>query len=736
MTATSELTREVTRRDFIRVGATAGAALTLAFYLPGCGPAETAGKGAKAAAAGPAFEPNAFLRIGHDGSVTVISKHLEMGQGSYTGLATIVAEELDADWSRVKVEGAPADAKRYGNTQWGGAQGTGGSSAIANSWEQLRKAGATARAMLVAAAAAEWKVPAGEITVENGVVRHPGSKREAGFGLLAPRASAITPPADVKLKDPKDFRYIGRSERLPRTDVAEKVRGAATFTQDVQLDGMLTAVVAHPPLFGATVKRFDAAKAKAVPGVVDVVQIPTGVAVLAKSFWSAKKGRDALQVEWDTSKAVTVGSSELSAQYAELAGKPGKVARKDGDTAAALRGAAKVVEATYEFPFLSHAALEPLNCVVRIDREGCEIWNGEQMQTADQAAVAALLGLKPEQVTLHMLYAGGSFGRRANPKSDYVVEAASIAKAIDGRSPVKMVWTREDDMRAGWYRPAYVHRVRAGLDRSGKPVAWEQRIVGQSILLGTPFEAFAVKDGIDFSSIEGVVDLPYKMPAMQVELHTTDPGIPVQWWRSVGHTHTGYATEVFVDELAAAAKQDPFAFRRALLGGSPRHLGALELAAEKAGWGKPLPAGRGRGIAVHKSFDSYVAEVAEVSLNPDGTVKVHRVVCAVDCGVAVNPDVIRAQMEGGIAFGLSAALYGEVTLDKGVVQQTNFHQYRQLRMPEMPVVEVYIVPSSEAPTGVGEPGVPPVAPAVANAVFALTGKPVRKLPIRLERATA
>jgi isoquinoline 1-oxidoreductase beta subunit len=736
MTATGDLTREVTRRDFIRVGATAGAALTLAFYLPGCGPADTAGKGAKAAAAGPAFEPNAFLRIGHDGSVTVISKHLEMGQGSYTGLATIVAEELDADWSRVKVEGAPADAKRYANTQWGGAQGTGGSSAIANSWEQLRKAGATARAMLVAAAAGDWKVPAGEITVENGVVRHAGSKREAGFGELAPKASAIIPPADVTLKDPKSFKYIGRSERLPRTDVAEKVRGTATFTQDVQLDGMLTAVVTHSPLFGGTVKRFDAAKAKAVSGVVDVVQIPTGVAVLAKNFWAAKKGRDALQVEWDDSKAITVGSAELSAQYADLAGKPGKVARKDGDPEAALRAAAKVVEATYEFPFLCHAALEPLNCVVRIDREGCEIWNGEQMQTADQAAVAALLGLKPEQVTLHMLYAGGSFGRRANPKSDYVLEAVSIAKAINGRAPVKMVWTREDDMRAGWYRPAYIHRVRAGLDRAGKPVAWEQRIVGQSILLGTPFEAFAVKDGIDFSSIEGVVDLPYKMPAIQVELHTTDPGVPVQWWRSVGHTHTGYATEAFVDELAAAAKRDPFAFRRSLLAGSPRHLGVLELAAEKAGWGKPLPAGRGRGIAVHKSFDSYVAQVAEISLNSDGTVKVHRVVCAVDCGIAVNPDVIRAQMEGGIAFGLSAALYGEVTLDKGVVQQTNFHQYKQLRMQEMPAVEVHIVPSSEAPTGVGEPGVPPIAPAVANAVFSLTGQPVRKLPIRLQRATA
>jgi isoquinoline 1-oxidoreductase subunit beta len=736
VTALHELTkREVSRRDFVRVTAAAGAGLTLALYLPGCAPDEKASKAASVPA-GPAFEPNAFLRIGQDGSVTVVSKHLEMGQGSYTGLATLVAEELDADWSRVKVEGAPADAKRFNNLSWGPAQGTGGSSSIANSYEQLRKAGATARAMLVAAAAAQWSVPPGEITVERGVVRHPASKREVGFGELAAKAATMPVPADVPLKDPKTFQYIGRAEALPRTDIPEKTTGRALFTQDVQLEGMLTALVAHPPLFGATPKSFEAEKARAVKGVVDVVQVPTGVAVLGRSFWAAKKGRDALQVEWDTSKAVRTGSDELAAAYRGLAGRPGKVARKDGDPERAIREAATTVEATYEFPFLAHAALEPMNCVVRIDEDGCEIWNGEQMQTGDQAAVAALLGLPPERVTLHMLYAGGSFGRRANPKADYLLEAVSIAKAIDGRAPVKLVWTREDDMRAGWYRPAYTHRVRAGLDASGKPVAWSQRIVGQSILTGSPFEAFAVKDGIDFSSVEGVVDLPYAIPSLQVELHTTDPKVPVQWWRSVGHTHTGYATEVFVDELAAAAKQDPVAFRRALLAKQPRHLGVLELAVEKAGWGKPLPAGRGRGIAVHKSFDSYVAEVAEVSLQADGTVKVHRVVCAVDCGVAVNPDIVRSQMEGGIAFGLGAALYGEVTLDGGAVVQTNFDRYRQLRMPEMPVVEVYIVPSAEPPTGVGEPGVPPIGPAVANAVFALTGKPVRKLPIRVERATA
>jgi isoquinoline 1-oxidoreductase beta subunit len=730
MTATSELSR----RDFVRAGVAAGVGLTLAFYLPGCAPEDKAGKGS--AGGNDAFEPNAFLRIGPDGSVTVVSKHLEMGQGTYTGLATIVAEELDADWTQVRVEGAPADAKRYNNISWGPAQGTGGSSSIANSWEQLRKAGATARAMLAAAAAADWNVPAAEVTVENGVVRHGGSGRKAGFGELATKAAKLSPPAEVPLKDPKSFRYVGRREPLPRTDIPGKTRGTAVFTQDMTLDGMVTALVAHPPLFGATVKSFDATKAKQVAGVVDVVQIPTGVAVLGKSFWAAKKGRDALTVEWDRSKAVQAGSKELTAQYLELAGKPGKVARKDGDVEAALGRAGKTVEATYEFPYLAHAALEPMNCLVQLTKDGCEIWNGEQMQTGDQAAVAATLGLKPEQVTLHMLYAGGSFGRRANPVADYLVEAAGIAKAIEGRVPVKMVWTREDDMQAGWFRPAYVHRVRAALDGSGKPVAWSQRIVGQSILTGTPVESFGVKDGIDATSVEGVTDLPYKVPNLQVELHTTTPGVPVQWWRSVGHTHTGYATEVFIDELAAAARQDPVAYRRMLLAGSPRHLGVLELAAEQSGWGTPLPKGRGRGVAVHKSFDSYVAEVAEVSIQPDGTVKVHRVVCAVDCGVAVNPDIIRAQMEGGIAFGLGAALYGEITLDGGAVQQTNFDKYRTLRMPEMPVVEVHIVPSAEAPTGVGEPGVPPIAPAVANAVFSLTGRPVRTLPIRVERATA
>jgi isoquinoline 1-oxidoreductase beta subunit len=488
---------------------------------------------------------------------------------------------------------------------------------------------------------------------------------------------------------------------------------------------MLTALVAHPPRFGATVRSFDAAAAKAVPGVRDVVQIPTGVAVLADGFWAARQGREKLTVEWDESKAFKEGTDGLFARYRALAAKPGRVAHKAGNAGAVLAGR-KPVEAVYEFPFLSHASMEPLNCVVQLSQDRCEIWNGEQIQTPDQMAVAALTGLKPEQVSLNMLYAGGSFGRRANPKSDYILEAVTIAQAISGRAPVKLVWTREDDMRAGWYRPMYVHAIRGAVDAGGQAVAWHHRVVGQSIMKGTPFEGF-IQNGIDPTSVEGVADMAYAIPNLQVELHTTDLGVPIQWWRSVGHTHTAFAVETFMDELAAAAGKDPVEFRSALLGGAPRHLGVLKLAAEKAGWGSPLPAGRARGIAVHQSFSTYVAEVAEVALE-GGKPRVHRVVCAVDCGVAINPDIIRMQMESGIGYALSAALYGAITLKEGRVEQANFDTYRVLRIGEMPQVEVHIVPSDAAPTGVGEPGVPPLAPAVANAMFQLTGERVRRLP--------
>jgi isoquinoline 1-oxidoreductase beta subunit len=709
------MTRTLNRRDFVRVGVAVGGGLFVS--ITGCGPK------AASTATGP-FAPNAFVRLDPDGTVTIIAKHLEMGQGTYTGLATIVADEMDADWAKVKVEGAPNDTEKYKNLAFG-IMGTGGSSAIANSWEQHRKAGATARAMLVAAAAKQWGVAASELTTEPGVVVHAKSSRRAEYGSLAGVAAAMTAPENVTLKDPKDFRYIGKASAGTRVDSKAKSTGAATFTQDVRLEGMVTAVVAHSPLFGGTVKSFDATKAKAVAGVTDVVQIPTGVAVLADSLWSARRGRDALSIEWDQSGANTLGTAEIAAQYRELAGKPGVELRKDGDAEAALGKAAKTVEAVYEFPFLAHACMEPLNCVVQLGPSGCELWYGAQFQTPDTGAVAAVTGLKPEQVKINMLFAGGSFGRRANGKADYVVEAASIAKAIAGRVPIKLVWTREDDTNAGYFRPAFLHRMRGGLDGQGNPVAWWQRIVGQSISEGTPFMP---PDGKDPASFEGAADHPYQVANVLVDLHTPKVGIPVQWWRSVGHTHTGFAVEMFIDELAHAAGKDPVEFRRGLLAKEPRRLGVLNLAAEKAGWGTPLPAGRARGVAVHKSFNSYVAEVAEVSL-VGGRPKVHRVVCAVDCGIAVNPDVIAAQMESGIAYGLGAALYGKIDIDKGKVVSSNFDRYRVLRMSDMPAVEVHILQSTEAPTGVGEPGVPPIGPAVANALLALTGKPVRRIPL-------
>ena len=709
------------RRQLLASGLAAGAGLVIGLRLP-----RAAGAAADVAPA--AAELNAFVRIGSDDTVTVLSKHVEFGQGTYTGLATLLAEELDADWATVRVVAAPADVERYKNLFFG-VQGTGGSTAMANSWEQMRRAGATARALLVAAAAATWSVPAAELSVAQGVVRHAASGRSARFGELAARAAELEPPAEVALKDPKQFVLVGR-EDLPRVDVPEKSRGAARFALDFTLPGLRTALIARPPRFGARVRGFDASEARRVPGVVDVVQIPQGVAVLAEGFWAAKRGRDALRVDWDESGAETRGTVELVAEYRGLLARPGLVARSDGDAAAALAGAARVVSAEYEFPYLAHAPMEPLDCVIRVSEGRCELWTGAQLQTVDQAVAAEVLGLEPSRVAIETMLAGGSFGRRATPQGDLVREAAEIAKAIRGAYPVKLVWTRDDDLRGGRYRPLYLHRLEAGLDADGRIVGWTHRIVGQSLLTGTPFESFSVKDGIDESSVEGAKQLPYAIPNLRVDLHTTKVGVPVLWWRSVGHTQNGYATEAFFDEVARAAGRDPFELRRELLSDHPRHRGVLELAAEKAGWGRPLPAGRARGIAVHASFSSFVAQVAEVSLDEGGMPRVHRVVCAVDCGVAINPDNVRAQMEGGIGFGLGTVLHDEVTLEAGRVVQSNFHDYPLLRIHEMPEVEVHIVRSTEAPTGVGEPGVPPIGPAVANAVLALTGRPARRLPFR------
>ncbi len=730
--------QNLSRRGFLKTSLGAGAGLTLGVWLPSqadtpsnrprlAGPGMAGGADADSGS----FTPNAFVRIGTDDSVTVICKHLEMGQGTYTGLPTLVAEELDASWEQVRAEGAPANAGRYNNLFWGPVQGTGGSTAIANSFEQLRKAGAAARHMLVAAAAEQWQVPAAEITVRDGIVSHAGSGKQSGFGALAEAAASQPVPEQPKLKDPSEFRLIGNA-RLPRKDSAAKCNGSAIFTQDVRLPNMLTAVVAHPPLFGASVRGFDDSAALAIPGVEQVVQIPSGVAVLGIDFWSAKQGRDALVIDWDDSGAFKQGSDAILADYRKLAEQPGKPARRDGDADKALAEASTVIEAEYSVPYLAHAAMEPLDCVMeRTADGGVRVINGEQFQTIDQQAVAGVLGIAPEQVQIEMLYAGGSFGRRANPGSDYLIETAHILKASGGKQPVKLAWTREDDTRAGWYRPLYLHRITAGLDADGKPIAWQQRIVGQSIIAGTAFEPALIVDEIDQTSVEGAANLPYAIPNLSCELHSPTLPVPVQWWRSVGSTHTAFAAECMIDELAEKAGQDPVAFRMALLQGHPRHQGVLKLAADKAGWGAPMPTGRGRGVAVHESFKSYVAQVAEVTLDGKGGFSVDRVVIAVDCGIAINPDVIVAQMEGGMGFGLSAALLSEITLKDGAVQQSNFQDYLVLRMDRMPQVEVHIVPSAEPPTGVGEPATPVIAPAVANALFMASGQRLRTLPLKL-----
>jgi isoquinoline 1-oxidoreductase subunit beta len=718
------------RRTFLKgVGTAAAVALTIGFEWGGLTRRAIAAEpAASGASAGGTFAPNAFLRVSPDDSVTIIAKHVEMGQGAYNGIATIVAEELDIDWSQVRVESAPADAKRYANLAFGTIQGTGGSSAMANSWMQLRNAGATARAMLVTAAAQQWQVPASSLRTERGTVYHDASGKHATYGSLVSTASALPVPDQVTLKDPRNFRLIGQP--LPRVDVPAKTDGTAQFTIDVTFPGMLVAVIQRPPRFGATVRSFDASAAKAVPGVVDVVQVPRGVAVVGKSFWAAKQGRDALKVEWDDSQAEKRSSADIMAEYRWMAEKPGVSARAEGDANKAIQGASRKISASYEFPYLAHAPMEPLDAVVKLTADQCEIWAGDQFQTIDQANAAKAAGLQPQQVSIHTLYAGGSFGRRANPGSDYISEAVSVAKALGANgTPVKLQWTREDDIHGGLYRPMYFHKLEAGLTHDGHLVGWRHQIVGQSIVSDTPF-AGMVKKGIDPTSVEGAANIAYAIPNISVELTTTHTGVPVLWWRVVGSSHTAFAVEAFIDEAAHAAGKDPYAFRRDLLAHEPRMRAVLELAAQKAGWnGAPLPKGKGRGIAVAEAFKTFVAQVAEVSVDKDGKVKVDRVVCAVDCGTPINPDVIAAQIEGGIGFGLGAMLYGVITLKDGQVEQNNFDGYQVLRMNAMPKVEVHIVRSNIAPTGIGEPGVAPVGPAVANAIYAATGKRIYALPL-------
>jgi isoquinoline 1-oxidoreductase beta subunit len=698
----------LSRRDFLRTGALAGTGLVLAFHVPALVEAAVQRAGGKAA-----FAPNAWLRIAPDDTVTVIIARSEMGQGSSTGLALLVAEELHADWRKVRIETAIPGPK-YGD------MGTGGSRSIRSLFDPLRTAGAQAREMLIAAAAQEWKVAKEACRAENGEVVGPGGRRLA-YGALAVAAAKLPVPENPPLEERKDWRFIGTSPA--RLDGPDKVDGKTVFGIDVKVPGMLYAVVARCPVFGGKLTSFDAAKARAVAGVRAVAAISSGVAVIADSTWAALKGREALTVAWDEGALATLDSAAIAKKYAELAQQAGPVVRKEGAGAAALANAARTIEATYETPFLAHAPMEPMNCTAWVKKDSATIWVGSQDASGAQETAAKHLGLPPAAVTVHLLPLGGGFGRRAH--QDFVIEAIEAAKAAG--APVKVMWTREDDVQHDRFRPATYHLLRAGLDAGGAPVAWLHRMVGPGII--AQFEPRVLQNGWDPSSVDVAENIPYAFPNLQVESILHDPGVPVWWWRSVAATQNAYAIECFLDEIAAAAKRDPFELRRELLKDKPRNRAVLEAAAKRAGWGTPLPAGQGRGIAVVESFGSYVAQVAEVEVAAGGGVRVKRVVCAVDCGTAVYPDMIVAQMESGIVYGLSAALHGEITIARGRVAQANFGDYPIVTIADCPVIEVELVPSGDAVGGIGEPGVPPITPAVANAVFAATGKPVRKLPI-------
>jgi isoquinoline 1-oxidoreductase subunit beta len=696
------------RRSFLKGTAAAGSGLVIGFVLPAA---------ARLAEAAPSFRPSAYLHIAGNGRVTILCGQSEMGQGVLTAIPMLVAEELDADWSKVSVEQAPAD-EAFNNPIFG-SQGTGGSTTVRGQWEPMRKAGAAAREMLVAAAAQTWRARPADCRTGKGMVVHKSGKK-LSYGRLVARAAKQPVPANPKLKDPKDFTLLGRS--LPRLDTPPKVNGKARFGLDVGLPGMLVAVMARPPVPGGKARSVDDSKAKAIKGVRRVIQIPQGVAVLADGYWPAKRGCDALEIEWDDGPNAGLSSAGVSKMLAEATAAEGKVARNEGDILAV--GAAKAIEAQYEAPYLAHACMEPMNCTAWVKSEGAEIWVGTQFQGASKAIVARLAGVAPDKVKIHTMYLGGGFGRRSAP--DFVIGATRLSK-MSGK-PVKLVYTREDDMRGHFYRPPSVTRFTGGLDAAGGLVAFSARVASPSMAEGTGF-AKLPPNGVDRSALEGIADLPYDIPNLRVEYARVEPGVQVWFWRSVGHSQNAFFRESFIDELAQEAGKDPVEFRRRLLGKQPRCKGVLELAADKAGWGGPLPPGVHRGIALDQCFGSYVAEVAEVSVGDDGGVKLHRIVAAVDCGMTVNPAIIKRQIESGIVYGLSAALYGRITFKDGKVEQGNFDTYPVLRMNEMPQVEVHIVPSADKPGGIGEPGLPPATPAVTNAIFAATGKRIRSLPI-------
>lgn len=712
-----------TRRGFLKgTAAVSGAVLVVGF------------DGGGALAAQSAVEFNPFVKIDAEGVVTVVLKHFEMGQGTTTGLTTLIVEELDADWDDTQIEFAPAHPS-YNHTYYP-IQGTGGSNAIANSWMQYRQAGAAARAMLVAAAAPAWGVSPNDVTIDKGVIRSGG--RSGGFGDFVAAAARVKPPANPALKQPSAFRLIGR-EHLPRKDSAGKTDGSAIFAMDVRIPGMVYAVILRPPRPGARLTSFDADPATEKHGYIGAVALPTGagVVVYARSTWAAIEARSAIAAEWDFAAAETRSSDEIAAAHRSALDTPQIDARPSVDrtaTEAALSGAARTIEADFLMPYLAHAPMEPLNCVIEPTEAGVRVHDGCQAPGISKPFVAGALGLKPDQVEIHTVYAGGSFGRRGSTNADYGVEAALAFKLLGGGTPVKLVWTREDDVRGGYYRPMAAHRVRIGLDALGHLVAWDHRIATQSMFKGSSFESFLVRNGVDHASVEGVYDTPYAIPNMSVGLTDIVSPIKVLWWRSVGNSHTAYAMEVALDMVAEAAGRDPVAYRLDLLASGTGHqrrlAGVLKHVAEKAGWGQSSSERRFNGVAVHMCFGTYVAEVAEVSVNDDGAIRIEKIICAVDCGVAVNPDVIRAQMEGAIGYGLGAAMRNEISFTDGAVDQSNFHDYEPLVVSDIGDVEVHIVPSAEAPTGVGEPGLPPALPAVANAIFAATGKRLLEMPWR------
>ncbi len=710
--------QRVSRRTLLKGGLVVGTGLVVGFRL------SPADRFALLAQGAGVFAPNQWLRIDRDGVVTIINSVPEMGQGSMTTMPMIVADELDADWDKVRVESAPTDPSRYANPVTR-QQSYGGSRGVRDHLEPLRKAGAAARQMLREAAAKEWGVPLDEVTTEPGVVIHRATGRRLLYGQLVDKAQALPVPQNPTLKTKDQFRYIGKAR--PRIDVPEKVNGKAVYGIDVKVPGMLVASIEKCPVVaGGKVKAFDATAAKAVPGVKHVVQVTSGVAVVADTFWSALQGRKALKVEWDEGAIAQVSTPRIDKEYETAAQSPGQVARNDGDHEKALQAGGKTLESIYQVPYLEHACMEPMNATAHVTADACTMWIPTQNPGGSRDTAARLTGLPVERVTINTTLLGGGFGRRG--ERDFVVDAVEVAKAIGG-GPVKVMWTREDDLTHSFYRPSTYNVFRAALDAQGKPAAWFTRVVGPGILVQ---KGIAPAGSIDSAAMAALRDLPYDIPNVRIEWVNKDLGVPLGFWRSVGSSQNGFIVESFVDELAHLAGQDPYEYRRALLGKSPRHKAVLELAATKANWGSPLPAGHGRGIAVCFSYGSYAAHVAEVSVAEDGAVRVHKAVCAIDCGIAVNPDQVNAQMEGGFIYALTATLYGKITLDKGRVEQTNFHNYPMLRLAETPVIETHILDSGQPPGGLGEPGVPTVAPAVCNAIFAATGKRIRRLPIDRE----